>query len=218
MRTQHARSSRDDTRRRILEAAGRIFAGQGFDAATIKQITDAAQFSVWPCPTSENGPSRLFRDLVLKKNCAYSSAVFFRPFWERTTQGGIARWLSKRSCRHRTPCLNWLTNILPLSPGIWRTSCANSVHMSLKQNRSDWLRRASWRSAFIGLYFRAFCPMFGLDIQCPRPEPNGLRTLSMNCHYKRWRCWKSRPDQESLGAKASPLRCYVICLVPHNQG
>jgi AcrR family transcriptional regulator len=47
MRTvQHARSSRDDTRRRILEAAGRIFAGQGFDAATIKQITDAAQANV----------------------------------------------------------------------------------------------------------------------------------------------------------------------------
>src|SRR5258708_36820563 len=46
MRTQHARSSTDDTRRRILEAAGRIFAGQGFDAATIKQITDAAQANV----------------------------------------------------------------------------------------------------------------------------------------------------------------------------
>jgi len=47
MRTvQHARSSRDDTRRRILHAAGRIFAERGFDAATIKQITDSAKANV----------------------------------------------------------------------------------------------------------------------------------------------------------------------------
>jgi AcrR family transcriptional regulator len=47
MRTvQHTRSSRDDTRRRILQAAGPIFAEQGFHAATIKQITDAAKANV----------------------------------------------------------------------------------------------------------------------------------------------------------------------------
>src|SRR5260370_38232957 len=47
MRTvQHARTSRDDRRRRILETARRILEGQGFDAATIKQITDAAQANV----------------------------------------------------------------------------------------------------------------------------------------------------------------------------
>jgi AcrR family transcriptional regulator len=43
---QHTRSSRDDTRRRILQAAGRIFAQQGFDSATIKQITNAAKANV----------------------------------------------------------------------------------------------------------------------------------------------------------------------------
>jgi TetR/AcrR family transcriptional regulator, regulator of cefoperazone and chloramphenicol sensitivity len=43
---QHTRSSRDDTRRKILQAAGRIFAERGFDAATIKQITDAAKVNV----------------------------------------------------------------------------------------------------------------------------------------------------------------------------
>jgi AcrR family transcriptional regulator len=43
---QHTRSSRDDTRRRILQAAGRIFGEQGFHAATIKQITNAAKANV----------------------------------------------------------------------------------------------------------------------------------------------------------------------------
>ena len=47
MRTvQRTRSSRDDTRRRILQAAGPIFAEQGFHVATIKQITDAAKANV----------------------------------------------------------------------------------------------------------------------------------------------------------------------------
>ena len=47
MRTvQRTRSSRDNTRRRILQAAGPIFAEQGFHVATIKQITDAAKANV----------------------------------------------------------------------------------------------------------------------------------------------------------------------------
>jgi AcrR family transcriptional regulator len=39
-------SSRDDTRRRILPAGGRIFAQREFDAATIKQITSTAKANV----------------------------------------------------------------------------------------------------------------------------------------------------------------------------
>jgi TetR/AcrR family transcriptional regulator, regulator of cefoperazone and chloramphenicol sensitivity len=43
---EHTREAKDDTRVRILQAAGPVFAEYGFRAATIKQITDAANANV----------------------------------------------------------------------------------------------------------------------------------------------------------------------------
>ena len=172
MRTvRHTRSLRDDTRRRILQAAGRIFADRGFDAATIKQITDAAKANVaavnyhfgskrrlylevlrlalpdirqWPFHTIPgSGPKEELRSFI--STVLSSMLGEDRPRWHSEV---AVREIVSPTMRYR----NWWTNISPPSPGIWRTSCANSVHVSRKQNRSDWLRRASWRYASIGLY------------------------------------------------------------------
>jgi TetR/AcrR family transcriptional regulator, regulator of cefoperazone and chloramphenicol sensitivity len=61
---QHAREVHDDTRARILQAAGPIFAEYGYRAATIKQITDAAKANVAAVNYHFGDKSKLYLEVL----------------------------------------------------------------------------------------------------------------------------------------------------------
>src|SRR6266852_2379787 len=238
MRTvQHARSSRDDTRRRILEAAGRIFAGQGFDAATIKQITDAAQANVAAVNYHFGSKRNLYLEVLrlalpdIRERPFHTIPgsspkeelrVFISSVFSSFLGEDHPRWHSEVAFKEVMSPSDALPKLVDEYFAPFTRDLENLVRkFCAHEPEAEQVRLVAQSIMALCVYwviFQSFLPIVGLDFQCPRPEPNGLRTMSMNCHYKRWRCWKSRPDQESLGAKAPPLRSYVICLVPHNQG
>ena len=71
----------DDTKKRVLEAAGRVFSEKGFEAATVRDICDLAQANIASVKYYFGDKQSLYLAACIEAQCAREGAVPM-PEWE----------------------------------------------------------------------------------------------------------------------------------------
>lgn len=71
----------DDTKKRLLEAAGKVFSEKGFEAATVRDICDLAQANIASVKYYYGDKQSLYLAACMEAQCAREGAVPM-PAWE----------------------------------------------------------------------------------------------------------------------------------------